>query len=95
MQLLKHGRHYECQLQGHKKNMERLWNNNSTWLSWFVWQSDTLLLANILQNFQKKCIKIVKMCNKLVCNLLNKQNYALHVTTLKQVLNHGLKEYMK
>ena len=35
------------------------------------------------------------MCNKLVCNLLNKHNYALHVTTVKQVLNHGLKEYMK
>ena len=34
-------------------------------------------------------IKISK-CDKLVCNLLDKNNYAVHVRALKQALNHGL-----
>ena len=30
-------------------------------------------------------------CNKLVCNLFNKKKYVTHISSLKQVLNHGLK----
>ena len=32
----------------------------------------------------------IKKCNKLVCNLHDKNNYVAHITTLKQALNHGL-----
>ena len=32
----------------------------------------------------------IKRCRKLVCNLYNKSNYAAHIKTLKQALNHGL-----
>ena len=28
---------------------------------------------------------------KLVCNLLNKKKYIVHIKSLKQALNHGLK----
>ena len=30
-------------------------------------------------------------CKKLVCNLRNKKKYVLHIRSLKQALNHGLK----
>ena len=30
-------------------------------------------------------------CNKLVCNLYNKNNYIVHIRALKQALKHGLK----
>ena len=30
-------------------------------------------------------------CKKLVCNLLNKKKYVVHIKSLKQALNHGLK----
>ena len=30
-------------------------------------------------------------CKKLVCNLRNKKKYVLHIKSLKQALNHGLK----
>ena len=33
---------------------------------------------------------MIKKCNKLVCNLYNKNNYAAHIKTLKQALNHRL-----
>ena len=29
-------------------------------------------------------------CKKLVCNFYDKKNYADHITSLKQALNHGL-----
>ena len=29
-------------------------------------------------------------CNKLVCNLYDKNNYAVHIRSLKQVLDHGM-----
>ena len=32
----------------------------------------------------------IKKCNKLVCNLSDKNNYFVHIRTLKQALNHGL-----
>ena len=35
-----------------------------------------------------KCVKYLK---KLVCNLRNKKKYIVHIRSLKQVLNHGLK----
>ena len=33
----------------------------------------------------------INKCDKLVCNLQDKENYPVHVLALKQVLNHGLK----
>ena len=30
-------------------------------------------------------------CPKLVCNVRDKENYVIHISALKQVLNHGLK----
>ena len=29
-------------------------------------------------------------CEKLVCNTRNKENYIIHIVSLKQALNHGL-----
>ena len=40
--------------------------------------------------FLPKRMKIDK-CKKLVCNLRNKKNYVVHIKSLKQALNHGLK----
>ena len=40
--------------------------------------------------FLPKRMKIDK-CKKLVCNLLNKNKYVIHIKPLKQALNHGLK----
>ena len=40
--------------------------------------------------FLPKKMKIDK-CKKLVCNLHNKKKYAVHIKSLKQALNHGLK----
>ena len=40
--------------------------------------------------FLPKRMKIDK-CKKLVCNLLNKKKYVVHINSLKQALNHGLK----
>ena len=39
--------------------------------------------------FLPKRMKIDK-CKKLVCNLLNKRKYVVHIKSLKQALNHGL-----
>ena len=33
----------------------------------------------------------VNKCKKLVCNLFNKKKYVVHINSLKQGLNHGLK----
>ena len=40
--------------------------------------------------FLSERMKIDK-CKKLVCNLSNKKKYAIHINSLKQALNHGLK----
>ena len=40
--------------------------------------------------FLPKRMKIDK-CKKLVCNLRNKEKYVVHIRSLKQALNHGLK----
>ena len=32
----------------------------------------------------------INKCNKLVCNLYDKNNYIAHLRSLKQALNHGL-----
>ena len=40
--------------------------------------------------FLAKRMKIDK-CKKLVCNLLNKKKYVVHINSLKQALNHGFK----
>ena len=33
----------------------------------------------------------INKCNKLVCNLYDKKKYVVHIISLKQALNHGLK----
>ena len=33
----------------------------------------------------------INKCKKLVCNLSNKKKYVIHINSLKQALNHGLK----
>ena len=33
----------------------------------------------------------INKCKKLVCNLDNKKKYVVHINSLKQALNHGLK----
>ena len=33
----------------------------------------------------------INECNKLVCNLYDKEKYVVHIKSLKQALNHGLK----
>ena len=40
--------------------------------------------------FLPKRMEIDK-CKKLVCNLRNKKKYVVHIRSLKQLLNHGLK----
>ena len=40
--------------------------------------------------FLPRRMKIDK-CKKLVCNLQNKKKYVVHIKSLKQALNHGLK----
>ena len=40
--------------------------------------------------FLPKRMKIDE-CKKLVCNLRNKKKYFVHIRSLKQALNHGLK----
>ena len=35
----------------------------------------------------------IDKCKKLVCNLQNKKKYVVHIKSLKQGLNHGLKIY--
>ena len=41
-------------------------------------------------SFSPKRMKIDK-CKKLVCNLQNEKKYIVHIKSLKQALNHGLK----
>ena len=33
----------------------------------------------------------IDKCKNLVCNLRNKKKYVVHIKSLKQALNHGLK----
>ena len=33
----------------------------------------------------------INKCDKLVCNVRDKENYVTHILALKQALNHGLK----
>ena len=33
----------------------------------------------------------INKCKKLICNLSNKKKYVIHINSLKQALNHGLK----
>ena len=33
----------------------------------------------------------VNKCKKLVCNLFYKKKYVVHINSLKEALNHGLK----
>ena len=40
-------------------------------------------------SFLPERMKINK-CNKLVCNVYNKNNFVMHIIHLRQALNHGL-----
>ena len=33
----------------------------------------------------------INKCSKLVCNFCHKNNYVVHIRSLKQALNHGLR----
>ena len=35
--------------------------------------------------------KKIEKCNKLICNIEDKEKYVVHIRALKQALNHGLK----
>ena len=39
----------------------------------------------------------IEKCNKLVCNIQDKENYIVHIRALKEALNHGLilKKYIR
>ena len=37
----------------------------------------------------------INNCNKLVCNLYDKKNCVVHITALKQELDHGLRTNIK
>ena len=53
-------------------------------------------LFNLLSDLQFLPERIkIKKCNKLVCNNHDKENYFVHMRSLKQALNHGsiLKKY--
>ena len=39
--------------------------------------------------FLSERLKIEK-CNQLICNAYDKKNYVVHISSLKQALNHGL-----
>ena len=42
------------------KSTEKLWNEKSRWVSWFV-KSDTLLLADALESFYNKFIQMYEL----------------------------------
>ena len=42
----------------------------------------------VIFHFQLK--RKSKKCNKLVCNIDDKENYVVHIRALKRALNHGL-----
>ena len=57
------------------------------------WMLDSLrdyMIYTVILSFLPERMEINK-CKKLVCNLFNKKKYVMHVNSLKQALNHGLK----
>ena len=50
---------------------------------------DCMIYTVIYLSYQKEWKSI--SLKKLVCNLFNKKKYVIHVNSLKQALNHGLK----
>ena len=50
----------------------------------------TLFILHSDLTFLPEKMKINK-CPKLVCNVTDKENYSIHIVSLKQALNHGLK----
>ena len=60
----------------------------------YILEADVKYLKNLF-NLHKDLpflpeTKKTEKCNKLVCNINDKENYAVHIRTLKQALNHGL-----
>ena len=54
-------------------------------------QKQMLNILNLHSNlpFMSKIMKI-KKCNKFVCKIYHKENFVVHMRSLKQALNHGL-----
>ena len=49
------------------------------------------LFSGVALNIYLKQIRNkIKKCNKLVCNIKDKENDVIHIRALKQALNHGL-----
>ena len=60
----------------------------------YILEADVKYLKNLF-NLHKDLpflpeTKKTKKCNKLVCNIHDKENYVVHIRALKQALNHGL-----
>ena len=47
-------------------------------------------LFNLIRIFRLAGKKKINKCKKLVCNMHNKENHAVHIRALKQALNHEL-----
>ena len=54
-------------------------------------QKQMLNILNLHSNlpFMSKMMKI-KKCDKFVCKIYHKENYVVHMRSLKQALNHGI-----
>ena len=48
-------------------------------------------MLSILKNYPTYIVMGINKCKKLVCNLYDKKKYVVHITSLKQALNRGLK----
>ena len=69
------------------------YNENST--KGYILEVDVKYLKKLYEShsdlpFLPRRMKIDK-CKKLVCKLHNKKKYVVHIKSLKQALNHGLK----
>ena len=48
-------------------------------------------MLSILKNYMNYTVIYRSYLKELVCNLYNKKKYVVHINSLKQALNHGLK----
>ena len=76
-------------------NEEFVKNYNENDNKGYIFEVDVKYLKRLHElhsdlSFLPEKMKIDK-CNKLVCNLFNKKKYVVHINSLKQALNYGLK----